>query len=120
MKKRFKDLKTISLRNNYRSAREIIELSQNLIKGVPEEERTGEKPLIALRDFKTKSIECWEFTTKEEEMCFLVDKVKELKEQIHSSKDLSLEERRAPYNNIAILVRKRALILRIIDKFLHS
>jgi DNA helicase-2/ATP-dependent DNA helicase PcrA len=120
LKKRFNDLKTISLKNNYRSAREIIELSQDLIKGVPEEERTGEKPLVPLRDFKTKSIECWEFTTEEEEMCFLVDKVKELKKEIQSSKDLSLEEKRSPYNNIAILVRKRSLILKIIDKFLHS
>ncbi|NQT75210.1 MAG: ATP-dependent helicase [Candidatus Omnitrophica bacterium] len=120
LKKRFKGLKTVSLKNNYRSAKEIIDLSQDLIKGVPQEERTGEKPLVPLKDFKRKSIEFWEFTTEEEEMCFLVDKVNELKQQISSSKELSSEEKASPYNNIAILVRKRALILKIIDKFLQA
>ncbi len=120
LKKKFKNLKTISLKNNYRSAKEIIDLSQNLIGGVPDDERTGEKPLVPLKDFKRKSIESWEFTTEEEEMCFLVDKVNEFKKQIQSSKELSAEEKEFPYNNITILLRRRVLMLKIIDKFLQA
>lgn len=120
LKKRFKDLKTIYLKNNYRSAKEIIEISQNLISELPQNERTGEKELIPVRNFKNKSIEYREFTTEEEEMRFLVDKVKEFKTQIESSKELSAEEKKSPYNNIAILVRKRNMILRIIDAFLQA
>jgi len=120
LKKRFKNLKTITLRHNYRSAKEIIELSQHLIKEVPKEERTGEKSLIPVKDFKNKSIEFQEFTREEEELCFLVDKINEFKAQIESSRELSGEEKASPYNNIAVLVRKRSLILKIIDKFLQA
>ena len=120
LKKKFKNLKTISLKNNYRSAKEIIDLSQDLINGLPKNERTGQKSLVPIRDFKKKSIECHEFTTGEEEMCFVVDKVKEFKSQISSSKELSPEENKFPYNNIAILVRKRILIPRLIDAFLKA
>jgi len=120
LEKKFKALKTVSLKNNYRSAKEIIDLSQDLIRGVPEGERTGEKPLVPLKDFKNKSIECWEFTTEEEELCFLVNKINHFKRQIESSKELPAEDRKFPYNNIVVLVRKRALILKIIDKFLQS
>jgi len=120
LKKKFKDLKTISLKNNYRSTKEIIDLTQNLIRDVPIDERTGEKDLVNLKDFKKKSIDYYEFTREEEEMCFIVKKVKEFRDEIESSKDLDPEERENPYNNIAILVRKRDLILRIIDKFLQA
>jgi len=119
-KKRFKNLKAISLKNNYRSTKEIIGLAQALIKEVPESERTGEKELINVRDFKKKSIGYYEFTGEAEELGFIVKKVKEFKEQIESSKDMGLEKKENPYNNIAILVRKRDLILRIIDKFLQA
>lgn len=120
LKKRFSDLKTISLKSNYRSSMEIIELSKNVIEDIPQEERTDRKALININDFKDKSIEYYEFTTQEEELMFLADKVNQLKEKIVSSKSLSKEERENPYNSIAILVRKREFILRIIDKFLQS
>lgn len=120
LKKKFKDLKTISLKDNYRSTKEIIGLAQTLIKDVPLDERTGEKELINVKDFRKKSIDYYEFTKEEEEMCFIVSKIKEFKKEIESSKDMSPEERKNPYNNIAVLVRKRALILKIIDKFLQA
>ncbi|PIP67632.1 MAG: hypothetical protein CO035_06150 [Candidatus Omnitrophica bacterium CG_4_9_14_0_2_um_filter_42_8] len=119
-KKKFKDLETISLRSNYRSTKEIIGLVESLIKEVPVEERTGDKQLVNVKDFKDKSIDYYEFTKESEELDFIVKKVRELKEQIESSKDVSPEEKENPYNSIAILVRRRDLILRIIDKFLQA
>jgi len=120
LKRYFRNLKTISLKNNYRSAKEIIGLSQTLIKEVPQDERTGEKEILPVRDFKNKSIAYWEFTREEEEMDFIVERISSFKKQIESSKDLRPDEKENPYNNIAILVRKRDLILRIIDKFLQA
>lgn len=120
LKKKFKDLKTILLKNNYRSAKELIDLSQHIISGLPPRERTGQKELISVRNFKNKSIEYMEFTTEEEEMCFLVNKIEQLKSQIASSSELSPGEKAYPYNNIAILVRKRNMILRIIDALLQA
>ena len=120
LKKKFKGLKTVSLKKNYRSAKEIIDLSQSLISELPKNERIGQKELVPIRNFKNKSIEYLEFTTREEEMCFLVEKIKGFKKEIESSKELTAEEKKFPYNNIAILVRKRSMILRIIDTFLQA
>ncbi|MBU3911893.1 MAG: ATP-dependent helicase [Candidatus Omnitrophica bacterium] len=121
LKKRFsKNLKAISLKKNYRSSKDIIDLAGDLIKSVPEEERAELKSLVPVKEFKKKSIESWEFTTEEEELCFLVERIKAFKKEIESSKELSSEERGFPYNNIAVLVRKRNLIPKIIDKFLQS
>ncbi|MFH1478322.1 MAG: ATP-dependent DNA helicase [Candidatus Omnitrophota bacterium] len=119
LKDRFPDLKAIYLKNNYRSTKEILGLSQHLIKELPKDERVGDKDLVPVKEFEKKSIEFHEFTRAEEELCFLVDKVKELKKEIEHSKTLTKEERSNPYNNIAILVRKRASILNIVDKFLQ-
>ncbi|MDP6685698.1 MAG: PD-(D/E)XK nuclease family protein, partial [Candidatus Omnitrophota bacterium] len=44
----------------------------------------------------------------------------QFKKEIISSKELSTEEKKNPYNNIAILVRKRSQILRVIDAFLQA
>jgi len=120
LKKRFKGLKSVALKTNYRSTSEIITLYHSIIKEIPGNERISDKELVNVRDFKEKSIECYEFTTEEEEMVFLVDKIRELKEKIEKSKDLTKEEKEFPYNNIAILLRKRALILRVIDKLLQA
>ncbi|MBU1006947.1 MAG: ATP-dependent helicase [Candidatus Omnitrophica bacterium] len=120
LKKKFKALKTISLKNNYRSAKDLIELSQALINELPGSERASEKKLTAMRDLKKRSIECWEFTTDAEETCFLVDRIREFKAQIESSKELKPEERENPYNNIAILLRKRSLIPKVIDALLQA
>jgi len=120
LKKKFKDLETIALKNNYRSSKEIIDLSQELITNVPKEQRAGEKALLPVRDFKKKSIEFHEFSKQEEELCFLVERIEGFKKEILASKELTEEERKSPYNNIVILVRKRALMLKLIDKFLQN
>jgi len=120
LKKKFKNLEIISLKNNYRSTKEIIDLTRSLIKEVPEGERTGDKELINMVDFKKKSIDYCEFTREAEELGFIVKKVKEFKSEIEFSKDLSAEEKKNPYNGIAVLVRKRDQILKVIDKFLQA
>jgi len=119
-KERFPRLKEISLRDNYRSTEDLLNISKNIIGLIPAGERMAEKDLICIKDHADKEIGFREFTTEDEELLFIVDKVRELKERIASSKELSVEERAHPYNNIAILVRKRKSILKIIDAFLQA
>ncbi|MBI4974436.1 MAG: ATP-dependent helicase [Candidatus Omnitrophica bacterium] len=118
--KRFPDLKVLSLRDNYRSSKELIDISSKIINLIPPEERMGDKTLESAKDWREKEIVFREFTTEEEELVYIVDKVKELKERIYHDAALSEEERAHPYNNIAILVRKRRDILKIIDAFLRA
>jgi DNA helicase-2/ATP-dependent DNA helicase PcrA len=80
----------------------------------------AQKALENVNDYKDKEITFREFTTEDEEMLYLVDKVGELKEKISLSKELTPEERAHPYNNIAVLVRKRSSIPKIIDAFLRA
>lgn len=119
-KERFALLKEVSLRDNYRSTGELLDVSKNIISLIPIVERTAEKDLVRMKDYKDKEIGFMEFSTEDEELLFIVDKVKELKERIASAAYLSAEERAHPYNNIAILVRKRKSILKIIDAFLQA
>lgn len=118
--KRFPHLKTLSLKNNYRSSKELIDISKRIISLIPLQERMAEKSLEGVKNWSEKEIIFREFTTEEEELVYIVDKVKELKTKIEKDTDLSEEERRYPYNNIAILVRKRKGILKIIDAFLRA
>ena len=120
LKKRFPNLKEITLKDNYRSTKELITVSKNIIGLIPPEERMSEKDLRCLKDYEDKEIEFEEFTTEDEELLFIVDKVKALKEKIADSKELSEDQRAHPYNNIAILLRKRSGILKIIDAFLQA
>ena len=120
LSQRFPGIKTIYLKDNYRSAKELIEVSSRIISLIPEKERMGAKALESARDYRDKQIMFREFTTEEEELLFIIDKVRELKEQIEKDTHLTDEERAHPYNNIAILVRKRADILKIIDAFLQA
>lgn len=120
LKARFPHLKVVSLKANYRSTREIIDLSSKIIKNIPKAERVEEKAPIPKVDYSNKLIEFFEFSTEHEELLFIVKKVQEIKKLIENSKELPDEEKRHPYNNIAILVRKRNYILKIIDAFLAS
>lgn len=120
LKERFPAIKTFYLKDNYRSAKELIDISSKLIGLIPEDERISAKTLEPVRDFPEKDIEFREFSSEEEEILFIVEKVKSLKDRIERSSLLTDEERRHPYNNIAILVRKRKDILKIIDAFLHA
>ncbi len=120
LSKRFPSLKTLSLKNNYRSSRELIEVSSRIINLIPPEERMAEKALDSVRQWHDREIIFKEFTTEEEELIYIVGKVKELKERIAKDFGLTKEEHEHPYNNIAILVRKRSDILKIIDAFLRA
>lgn len=119
-KERFPGLKEISLRDNYRSTGELLDISKNIIGLIPIAERMNQKDLNCMKDYPDKEIGFREFTTEDEELLFIVDKVKELKDRIAAAEGLSAEERSHPYNNIAILVRKRKSILKLIDAFLRA
>lgn len=120
LSKRFHGLKTLSLKNNYRSSRELIEASSRIINLIPSEERMAEKALDSVKQWRNREIIFKEFTTEEEELIYIVDKVRELKDRITKDVGLTKEEKGHPYNNIAILVRKRSDILKVIDAFLRA
>ncbi len=116
----FPGIKVLSLKENYRSAVELIGASGKVIGLIPPAERMGPKELKAMKNYPGKEILFKEFTATEEELLFIVDKVRQLKRAIENDSALSEEERANPYNNIAILVRKRADILKVIDAFLQA
>ncbi|MDD5421931.1 MAG: ATP-dependent DNA helicase [Candidatus Omnitrophota bacterium] len=118
--KQFPGISVISLKENYRSSKELINISGRIINLIPHAERMGEKTLQAKKDYRNTEILFREFTTSEEELLYIVDKVRELKDHIEADRNLPEEERAHPYNNIAILVRKRSDILKIIDAFLKA
>jgi DNA helicase-2/ATP-dependent DNA helicase PcrA len=120
LRERFPGLKTVSLKNNYRSADKIVSLYSRIIRSIPEGERTKDKKLLSVRDYASKKIEAAEFTTEDEELCFLVNRVNSLKEAIEKDKGIKPGQRKRPYNEIAVLVRKRKYIPRIINAFLKA
>ncbi len=109
-KKRFPDLKVIPLEKNYRSTKEIISLSDRIINNLPKKERYEAKTLAPEQDFKQKTIEYNEFTTETEELLFITRRIKEL---MKADKSLT-------YDEIAVLVRQRDDILKIVDTFLRA
>ncbi len=117
---RFPGMKTISLKDNYRSSKELIGVAARLISLIPIKERAGQKTLEAVKDYNDKEIVFKEFTTETEELICIIDKVRDLKEKIEKDKSLSAEDRADPYSNIAVLVRKRSDILKVIDAFLQA
>ncbi|MCX5715877.1 MAG: ATP-dependent helicase, partial [Candidatus Omnitrophica bacterium] len=118
--KKFPRAHIISLKSNYRSSEEILDLSSTVIKNIPQEERFEAKTLSPKMRYSDKTIEYYEFTTENEELLFIIKKIQELAKTIEKSKDLTDEEKQNPYNNIAILVRKRSYILKLIDTFLAA
>jgi len=118
--RRFPELKTIYLNDNYRSSAELIDVSRRIINLIPQEERVADKVLKSKKSWNEREIMFREFTAEEEELLYIVDKTKELKERIEKDAALSAEERSHPYNNIAVLVRKREDILKIVDAFLQA
>jgi len=110
LKDRFPGIKVITLKDNYRSTKEIINLSYEIIKRLPAVERMGTKVLNPKTDYAKKSIEFREFSTEAEELLFITQKVKEIKETTKGSS----------FNDIAVLVRRRDDILKVIDAFLNA
>ncbi len=119
-KEKYPSVKVIELEDNYRSTAEIIHFNASIIGQLPEKERVAIKSLCPGRKIESGEIKFLEFSTQEEELSFLVYKIKTVQEQIKNDKDLSEEERSKPFNNIAILVRKRSQILLLIDAFLRA
>ena len=117
---RFPGVTILSLKENYRSSKELIDVSSKVIGLIPQAERMGPKDLTAIKDYPEKEITFREFTAEEEELLYIVDKVRELKKATEEGGSLTKEERANPYNNIAILARKRSDILKIIDAFLQA
>ena len=118
--KRFPRSKILSLKKNYRSTKELIDVSGKVIELIPLADRMGPKELTAIKDRSAKEILFREFTAEEEELLYIVDKVRSLKKSIENDTSLTEEERASPYNNIAVLVRKRSDILKVIDAFLQA
>ncbi|MCK4463232.1 MAG: ATP-dependent helicase, partial [Candidatus Omnitrophica bacterium] len=97
LQKRFPGISVIKLKRNYRSSKEILSLTSKIIKQIPRKERLDEdKKLIPAIDHQNKMIEVMTFSTEDEEILYIIKKIKELKELIQSSKDLKKEDRIAP------------------------
>jgi DNA helicase II / ATP-dependent DNA helicase PcrA len=120
LKERFPALKTVSLKDNYRSTGQITDLSVKIIGQLPEDERIVVKKLNSRRDYDQRDIRFFQFLTEEEELAFIVDRILEQADLIKKDTKLSPEERERPFNNIAVLVRKRSYILKVVDAFLKS
>jgi len=107
LREKFRDIQEISLKDNYRSTKEIIKLAGNIIKHIPENTRIAEKSLVSQKDYKDSTIEFHEFSTESAELLYIMDRIKEIKKDV-------------AYNDIAVLVRKRDNILKVVDSFLSS
>ena len=109
LKKRFPNLKEIPLEKNYRSTKEIISLAEKIINNLPVKERVHAKELAPETDFKKKTIEYDEFTTETEELLFIARRIKEI-----------AKKEEVPLDEVAVLVRQRDDILKIVDTFLRA
>ncbi|MFH0732937.1 MAG: ATP-dependent DNA helicase [Candidatus Omnitrophota bacterium] len=103
-KKRFPDAKQISLEDNYRSSTEIIDIASKAISQLPPSERVNVKTLQNKCDYKNKITNFFQFSTQTEELLYIADKILEFKKD-------------TPYSEMAVLVRKRDDILKVIDLF---
>jgi len=109
LRRRFPNLKEVPLEKNYRSTKEIISLADKIIGNLPKKERFHTKELSPENDFKQKTIEYDEFTTDTEEMLFIARRIKE----ISKKEGVALDD-------MAVLVRQRDDILRVVDTFLRA
>lgn len=116
---KFPGLRKITLKKNYRSVSDILQLSAGIISQLPGKERMGDKKLEPCREYEG-GISYLQFQTEEEELAHLVGEIKRQAQLISKDKSLSREEREKPFNNIAILVRKREQIQRVIQALLKA
>ena len=117
---RIPTINTVSLKKNYRSSADIIALSSKIISQISIDERIADKQLTAEKKYYSENISFFEFKTEEEELSFIIEQIKKQKFIIENDKSLTEEENKAPYNNIAILLRKRKSIKKIIDACLRA
>ena len=111
IKDSFKNLKQITLTENYRSTLEILNMSRKLIEEIPSNKRISQKSFVPHKNFKHKTIKSLKFGSLREEISFIVREIKKLVKE-NDSDD--------PYSNIAILLRTRKDILPVIDAFLQT
>ncbi len=120
LKERIPSVETIKLRNNYRSSKEIIDLSGKVISQLPENERIDVKRQAQKTGYGGGRIRALEMSAEEEELFFLVNEIRRQAGTIRKDKSLPDGERAKPFNNIAVLVRKRDQILKVIEAFLKA
>ncbi len=111
LSERLPALKTIVLKNNYRSTEEILNLASGIISELPENERVAVKSLKSCSEHKNKKIEFVEFLTETEELAFIITEIKKRVKKIKADK---------PYNEIAILLRRRVQRQKVIEAFLRA
>jgi DNA helicase-2/ATP-dependent DNA helicase PcrA len=102
----YQDPVSIVLQQNYRSKKEILEISKQLIEQIPDDERVMSKDLQDNRGAEKTAVSSHQFGTPEEELTFMV----------HALKNMSPEER----NDTAILVRTRRQAQDVIEALLQS
>ncbi|MDD4013047.1 MAG: ATP-dependent DNA helicase [Candidatus Omnitrophica bacterium] len=117
---RFPGTRTVELKKNYRSVQKIIDAAGAVIGTLPLEERVSRKQLVSQRGYASSEIKFLEFTTEEEELAFLADAVRKESRTIEKDDTLDVLERSKPYNNMAIIVRTRGQILKVIDALLKA
>ncbi|MCG2704930.1 MAG: ATP-dependent helicase [Candidatus Omnitrophica bacterium] len=107
LREKLSDMTEVSLKDNYRSTKEIIKLAGNIIRHIPSDTRVTAKDLVSRKDYKDKTIEFHEFSTGSAELIYITDRIRD----IHKNVD---------YNDIAVLVRKRDDVLKVVDAFLGA
>jgi len=120
LKEHMPKLETIELKANYRSNPGVLKAARSIIDQIPSKERVAVKKLESKREYGATEIKLLEFSTPEEELEFLISQIKRQAEIIRKDPSLSAEEREKPFNNIAVLLRKRNDILRVVDAFLRA
>ncbi|MFH1996237.1 MAG: ATP-dependent DNA helicase [Candidatus Omnitrophota bacterium] len=120
LKEAISGVTAITLTDNYRSAKQLIGLSSKIIGQIPAEHRCREKKLVSRSRFRDPSSEFYEFSSEDEEITFIVNRIETIKDEITRSEVTSDEEKRHPYNNIAVLVRKRKYMPKIANAFIRA
>jgi DNA helicase-2/ATP-dependent DNA helicase PcrA len=113
-------VRSVNLKINYRSSEKIIHHSAGIIRQIEDAERVADKQLSAAVDYDASGLEFIEFHTEEEELSWLMDRIRTCAGEIASDASISSDLRKNPYNNIAVLVRKREQIEKIADACLRA
>lgn len=120
LEQKFPSLEKITLRENYRSSDEMVRVGAELIAQLPEDERIGSKTLVSRKDFLFGGAKFVEFLTEEEELHYIVERVRSLAEEIRRDPSLSDEIKRRPFNDMAVIVRTRGRVKQVVDAFLKA
>ncbi|MDD5488040.1 MAG: ATP-dependent DNA helicase [Candidatus Omnitrophica bacterium] len=117
---RFPFLRTVTLRKNYRSSSRILEHAARVISKLPGEERVEVKDLVPAVERDDTKVDFIKFSTEEEELAYLTTEIKARAAFMREDMSLSEEERSRPFNNIAVLVRRRRQRQKVIEAFLKA